>query len=196
MARGPGSPARLRPVELPDFGAPDERPTIPAATYARRLVRLRERAAARGYDQLVLYADREHSANLAWLSGFDPRFEEAIAIVGPDGDPTILIGNECWGVAGAVPLPMRPVLHQPLSLPSQPRDRSRPLAEELADAGIRAGSRVGVIGWKAYGEPSRLDVPSYLADEVRGLVGASGVVENAVDLLIDAGDGLRAPSEL
>ena len=28
--------------------------------------------------------DREHSANLAYLSGFDPRFEEALLVVGPD----------------------------------------------------------------------------------------------------------------
>ena len=37
---------------------------------------------ARGYDHVVVWADREHSANLAYLSGFDPRFEEAVLIVG------------------------------------------------------------------------------------------------------------------
>ena len=192
--------ARLAEVDLPEFGVPDERPEVPAATYAARLERLRERAAARGYSQLVVYADREHSANLAWLSGFDPRFEEAIAVVGLEGGaatatPTILVGNECWGIAGAAPLPLHRVLHQDLSLPSQPRHRSRPLREELGHAGIRRGSRVGVIGWKSYGDPSRLDVPSYLADELRGLAGARGSVENAVELLIDAGDGLRVVNE-
>lgn len=187
--------AALRPVDLPDFGAPAERPLVPAEVHARRLERLRERAAARGCDALVLYADREHSANLAWLSGFDPRFEEAIAIVGPSGEPTLLVGNECWGMAGAAPLPMRRVLHQDLSLPSQPRDRSRPLADELAEAGIRRGSKVGVLGWKPYGDAGRLDVPAYLADALRVLVGDAGLVENAVDLLIDPGDGLRVVNE-
>jgi Metallopeptidase family M24 len=38
-------------------------------------------------------------------------------------------------------------------------------------------------------------VPSYLADELRRLVGG-GVVENAVDLLIDPADGLRVINEL
>jgi Xaa-Pro aminopeptidase len=192
--------ARLAPVDLPDFGMPDERPEIQPAVYARRLERLRERAADRGYSHLVVYADREHSANLAWLSGFDPRFEEAIAIVGLEGsaaaaDPTILVGNECWGIAGAAPLPMRRVLHQDLSLPSQPRDRSRPLREDLAEAGIRAGSKFGVVGWKEYGHPARLDVPAYLADELRSLAGPRGSIENAVDLLIDAADGLRVVNE-
>src|SRR6185436_2297136 len=113
------------------------------ATYADRLARLRERMASREFERIVVYADREHSANLAWLSGFDPRFEEAIAVVGPDDDPTILVDNECYGMAGAAPLPMRRHLLQELSLPSQPRDRSRALAEILADEGIRRGTRVG-----------------------------------------------------
>ena len=194
--------ARLARVDLPEFGTPDARPEVPPEVYARRLERLRERAADRGYSALVVYADREHSANLAWLSGFDPRFEEAIAIVGVDGpgasgDPTLLVGNECWGIAGASPLPLRRVLHQDLSLPSQPRHRSRPLRDELADAGIRSGSKVGVVGWKPYGDPARLDVPAYLADELRSIVGGNGAgrVENAVDLFIDAGEGLRVMNE-
>jgi hypothetical protein len=45
---------------------------------------------------------------------------------------------------------MRRVLFQDLSLPSQPRDRSRPLREVLADEGIGPGRRVGVVGWKTY----------------------------------------------
>ena len=42
-------------------------------------------------------------------------------------------------MAGAAPLPMRRILFQDLSLPGQPRDRSRPLAEILADEGIGPG---------------------------------------------------------
>ena len=49
----------------------------------------------------MVYADREHSASIAYLSGFDPRFEEAILVVGPDGPPAILVGNECRGMATA-----------------------------------------------------------------------------------------------
>ena len=43
-------------------------------------------------------------------------------------------------MAGAAPLPMRRHLFQDLSLPSQPRDRSRPLAEILARRGHRRGA--------------------------------------------------------
>ena len=163
----------------PTSGCRSVRPEIPAALYAARVERLRERAETRGYDRLVVYADREHSANLAYLTGFDPRFEEAVLVLGPSGDPAILVGNECHGMAGAAPLPMRPVLFQDLSLPSQPRDRSRPLAEILGDEGIRAGSRVGVVGWKTYAGRAMIDAPAFLVDELRRITGPSGAVENA-----------------
>jgi Xaa-Pro aminopeptidase len=183
--------ARLARIDLPDFGAAGPKPEIPAGLYPTRVAELRERAAARGWDRVVVYADREHSANLAYLSGFDPRFEEAVLIVGGEEQPAILVGNECWGTAGAAPLRMRRELFQDLSLPSQPRDRSRPLAAILADEGVGAGSRVGVVGWKTYAEPAMSDAPSYLVDELRRLTGPAGAVENATDLLIDAADGLR-----
>jgi hypothetical protein len=188
--------ARLAEITLPDFGMPDVRPEIPASLYAERIERLRERAAAAGYDRLVVYADREHSASLAYLTGFDPRFEEAVLVLGPSGDPAILVGNECRGTAAAAPLPMRPVLFQDLSLPSQPRDRSRPLADLLGDEGIQAGSRVGVVGWKTYAEPTMIDAPAFLVDELRRITGPGGAVENATGLLIDAADGLRVINEV
>jgi hypothetical protein len=188
--------ARLVEVDLPDFGMPSVVPELPAAIYPDRLERLRERAERRGYDRLVVYADREHSANLAYLSGFDPRFEEAILVVGPSGDPAILVGNECYALAGAAPLPMRRHLFQDLSLPSQPRDRSRPLEAILADEGIHRGVRVGVVGWKTYGRPDAIDAPAYLVDTLRRLAGSSDRVENATDLLIAPDDGLRVVNEL
>ena len=188
--------ARLAEVELPDFGMPAERPELPASLYPERLERLREKVESRRYDRLVVYADREHSANLAYLTGFDPRFEEAVLVVEPTGPPTIFVGNECFGTAGAAPLPMERVLFQDLSLPSQPRDRSRPLAEILDGTGIRAGSRVGVVGWKTYADRASMDAPAYLVDELRQIVGGTGTVENATDLLIDAGEGLRVINEV
>jgi hypothetical protein len=196
MAARPLTPARLASATLPDFGMPDAMPELPPALYRERLERLRARADARGYDRLVVYADREHSANLAYLTGFDPRFEEALLVVGPAGDPAILVGNECFGMAGAAPLPMRRHLLQDLSLPSQPRDRSRPLTAILADEGIGKGCKAGVIGWKTYVDRETMDAPAYLVDELRRVTGATGSVENATDLLIDSADGLRILNEV
>jgi Xaa-Pro aminopeptidase len=194
MGTGAVTP-RLETVGLPDFGMPAAMPEMPPELYAGRLERLRERMDARGYDRLVVYADREHSANLAWLTGFDPRFEEALLVVGPGGDPAMLVGNECFGLAGVTPLPVRPHLFQDFSLPSQPRDRSAPLTEILGGEGIGPGVRVGLVGWKTYADRSASDVPAYLVDELRRLT-AGGTVENATDLLIDAADGLRVINEV
>jgi hypothetical protein len=174
---------------------PEERPEIPRHLYASRLERLRSRADEAGYDVLVVYADREHSANLAYVTGFDPRFEEALLVVGRAGEPAILIGNECQGMAAAAPLPMRPHLFQDFSLPGQPRERSRPLAEILAGEGVGSRSRVGVIGWKEFPDRSVMEVPAYLVDALRGMA-ARGIVENAGHLLTDPGDGLRVINEV
>jgi hypothetical protein len=188
--------ARLETIELPDFGMPSSMPVLPDELYASRTERARARAAERGYDSLVVYADREHSANLAYLTGFDPRFEEAVLILGSAGEPLALVGNECQGLARAAPLPMRVELFQDLSLPGQPRDRSRPLAEILASEGIAPGARVGVAGWKPFADRSWLEVPAYLADALRAAVGPGGLVENANDLFVDASSGLRAVNEV
>ena len=188
--------ARLATIDLPDFGMPQVRPEIPLHIYRERMARLLERAGRAGFDRIAVYADREHSAGISYLTGFDPRFEEAILVVGGDGDPAILVGNECFGLAQQAPLKMRPILMQDLSLPGQPRDRSAPLAEILAGEGIGPGVRVGVVGWKTYGRPESMDAPSYLVDELRRLTGTSGSVANATGILIDAADGLRTVNEV
>ena len=160
--------ARLADVALPDFGMPATEPPLPASLYAERLDRLQARMAERGYDHLVVWADREHSANLAYLTGFDPRFEEAALVVGPSGDPAVLAGNECAGMAGAAPLPMQAGAvprHEP-AWPAAPRraaaaarcsarKASGPRAEWASSAGrrMRAArrSRYPPLSWTSSG---------------------------------------------
>ena len=188
--------ARLAEISLPDFGMPETIPEIPESIYRARMERLRTRATQRYYDRLVVYADREHSANLSYLTGFDPRFEEAILIVGPSNEPAILVGNECYAMAGAAPLTMRRHLFQEFSLPSQPRDGSQPLADILAEEGIRKGQRIGVVGWKEYANPQMIEAPAFIVDELRRMTGPTGTVENASVFLIGAKDGLRVINEV
>jgi hypothetical protein len=188
--------AVLADIDLPDFGMPATEPLLPPAIYAQRIERLRERMEARRYDQVVVWADREHSANLAFLTGFDPRFEEAVLIVSAEGDPAILVGNECYGTAEAAPLRLRCVRFQDLSLPAQPRDSSLPLPEILAGEGITTGGHIGVVGWKTYASRGTIEAPSFLVDELRTMTGPTGLVENATDLFIHAADGLRVVNEV
>ena len=94
------SQARLTRVDLPEFGVPSSMPVIPMEVYEKRVDRLRGRMSERGLDSVVVYADREHSANISYLTGFDPRFEEAILVVGPDDAPAILASMLSAGLDG------------------------------------------------------------------------------------------------
>ena len=187
--------ARLETIDLPDFGLPDAMPQLPDQLYAERLARVRERIAEHGYDALVIYADREHSANLAWLSGFDPRFEEAVLIVGPAGDPLLLTGIECVAMARRAPLDMRVELAPDLSLVGQPRPQERAFAAILVAERIRAGSRIGIAGWKAQPDRAWLETPAFIVDALRDAVGSEGLLENAGDIFTHPEAGLRTINE-
>ncbi|MDH4333658.1 MAG: hypothetical protein OEW24_00090 [Chloroflexota bacterium] len=63
---------RLADVWLPEFGRSAVMPELSPTLYLNRLERLREKAEARGYGRLVIYADREHSSNLAYCTRTSP----------------------------------------------------------------------------------------------------------------------------
>jgi len=84
-------------VVLPSFGLARTCPEIPTELYRTRLARTVERMRADRQDALVVYADREHCANVAYLTGFDPRFEEALLLLSSEGRRKLLVGNECLG---------------------------------------------------------------------------------------------------
>jgi Xaa-Pro aminopeptidase len=181
----------FRPFDAAPIGVPDEVPEIPAAVYRRRFERLTTAMGEAGYDALAIYADREHGANLAWLSGFAPRFEEALLLLVPGRTPTLLVGNECLAYAPLqLGIEVDLHLHQPFSLPGQDRSRSRDLPDELRRAGLGRGLRIGLSGWKA---PPEIDLPYWIAATIQQIAGEDPV--NAADLLIDPTAGLRATLE-
>ncbi|HYI14438.1 MAG TPA: aminopeptidase P family N-terminal domain-containing protein, partial [Thermomicrobiales bacterium] len=190
----------LTEMTLPEFGLPVVEPEIPAALYEARIERARERAAAAGFDALVVYGDREHFANLTYLTGYDPRFEEALLILARDRKPTLFVGNEGLVYSAVSPVDLTRVLYQTFSLPGQPRDTSEPLANLLAAAGLGGtGQVVGVAGWK-YFEPVEadeaeywIDAPAFIVDRMRSL---GCEVRNANRLLMDPANGLRAINEV
>ena len=192
----------LKDVELPDFGLPEAQPEIPAATYESRLEAARRRAAEAGLNALLIYGDREHSANLAYLTGFEPRFEEALLVLPGREIPTLVVGNECWGYAEVARISHRKALYQPFSLMGQRRSEGQPLQEILTEAGVGRGNRVGIVGWKTYAEPGVdaperwVDAPSYLVEIVRSLTGNYANVVNTTDILTNPSDGLRTENDV
>jgi hypothetical protein len=197
------SPIKLIEGKLPDFGVPAEQPDLPRSLYDARFAAFRAAVRNAGLDVAVIYADREHSANLTYLTGFDPRFEEALLIVAQGRTPLFLAGPENHGLAAAANIDAKVVLYPPFGLLGQDRSRTPPLREILAESGVSAGKRVGVIGWKYYGaaeteEPETwLETPAFIVDALRSLVGGGGgSVVNATRLMMDSVRGLRAVNEI
>ena len=199
---------RLIDHEWPEFGWAARPPAVECAELEQRLAALRAAMASVRLTHVVVYADREHFTSIAWLTNFDPRFEEAILIVAAGGKPLVVVGNECEAYLGVSPLytagKLRSERFQPLSLLNQPRDSSRKLRDILAGEGITATSRVGCIGSKYFADSEfpdgahTIDIPAYLVDALRDLAGRESVV-NATDLMMHPGHGLRtrcSPSEI
>ena len=127
----------LTPVVVPEFGCPVGLPELPPAEFEARLAAMRARMREEGLDFLVVYGDREHAANVAFLTGYDPRFEETLLVIGPGGRPLLLVGNEGLAYSAISPLDLECSLYQTFSLLGQPRDRSKPLG--YAPGRFRAG---------------------------------------------------------
>lgn len=199
---------RLIDIDWPEFGASRVPPQPALDEYDGRLAATRAAMEQRGLSHLVVYGDREHFANLTYLTGFDPRYEEALLIIGRQDKPLLVVGNECEAylpvsppfVAGR----LRTERFQPFSLLNQPRDSSRLMQEILAGEGIGAESRVGCAGWKYFAESEHpaaayaLELPAYLVDTLRDLAGREHVV-NATDIFMHPDYGLRtfcSPAEI
>lgn len=177
----------MKRIRLPDFGAPTELPTISRAEYEQRLESVRRQMRKRGLDILAVYADREHGANLSYLTGYDPRFEEALLLLSSCGPLLLLVGNEGLGYVPHSPLPLDVELFQDFSLPGQPRDRSRTLDRILRSFGVGQGTRVGCVGWKTY-RNTGIELPAFIVGELHKL---AGTVSSANDLFTHPSGGLR-----
>jgi Xaa-Pro aminopeptidase len=189
----------LRTVQLPNIGVPREpRPELPPRVFASRVRALRQRMKQRGLDAMVVYADREHFANLHYLTNYDPRFEEALLIVRPAGTPILFVGNEGMGYSQVARLPVERRLYQTFSLLGQPREKVRELSELLREAGLGRCRRVGTAGWKYFSSREFkdaahvLDLPDFIAASIRAAPPKGGAVTNETAIFMDAGDGLRS----
>lgn len=190
----------LEKIEWPDFGHAEPLPPPTVQELQGRMQQCRIAMSRRGLSHLVVYADREHFANLCYLTYFDPRFEEALMIISRDREfPLVVVGNECVGHLNISPLlqsgQLRYERYQPFSLLNQPRNESRPLKRIFESEGIRKDSTVGCVGWKYFSKQefdnpeTILDLPAYLVDTLRSL---AGKVLNVTDLFMAPSYGLRA----
>ena len=179
----------LADVGLPPLDVPESRPPISGEEYDRRISALRGRV---DVERVVVYGDREHFANLAFFCGFDPRFEEALLVVGGE-KPVLLVGNEGLSYTALVTADVDVVLCPSLSLMGQSRSGGPRLADALRATGIDHGTHVGFVGWKAL-EASEWEAtvpaiaaPAFIVDTVRHLAGPDGAVVDVTPAVTGAG---------
>ncbi len=165
-------------------------------TLALHKTKILQRMQAAGLELLVIYADREHGTNFGYLTGYEPRFEEAVLTLHASGKAKLMLGNESLRMAPYSRIAAE-VVHTPhFSLPNQPMTNTRTLIELMGDAGVKPGMQVGLVGWKLF--TSAVDdntqmfaVPSFIVDAVKNITGPHGRVLNATGLFIDPDHGAR-----
>lgn len=186
----------LRSITIPDFGVPIGMPAIPTEIYEQRAKAAFERA---GADWLIVYADREHLANIAFLTGFEPRFEEALLVLGKGGKRALVVGNESQSYAPLAGLPgLELFLCQSMSLMGQDRSEKPNLEAVLRDIGLKTGDSLALAGWKYLaadewsGAFATFQASALVVDVLRKIAGANDGVTDATAVLMHPENGLRA----
>jgi hypothetical protein len=99
--------------------------TLSDETLRQRKARVLAQMRQHGYDTLIVYADKEHGGNFEYLTGFIPRFEEALLVLHREGEAVLVLGNENLKLAAFARLENR-VIHAPwFSLPNQPMSNEK-----------------------------------------------------------------------
>ena len=148
-------------------------------------------------DFLFIYADREHGGNFGYLTGFEPRFEEAVLVLHKDGQAYFLLGNENLKMAQYARISAK-VIHVPhFSLPNQPMDTKSTIVQLIQRAGISEGMKGGTAGWKMFtsqleDNEKLFDIPGFLIDALKEVVGRKGTLRNKTALFIHPEYGVRA----
>ena len=179
---------KLKEVEAPK----PEEGLIPVMlsdeTMQNRKARLLENMQKDGFDAVVVYADLEHGSNFEYLCGFLPRFEEALLILHANGKAFMVLGNENLNKAGKARIEAVPIHMPHFSLPNQPMQTEKSVAQILASCELEDAEKIGLIGWKnftSHVEDNHLlfDLPYFLVEALKTVCGKAQFA-NAAYLLI------------
>ena len=180
---------------MPTYLLQQPPPALVAATYESRIAALK---AAAGCDWVVVYGDREHVADITFLSNFDTRFEEAILVLGPKN--AVIVGNEGLGYVPMLGTSYDVHLSQSLGLMGQDRSRFPRLSAVLRTIGLAAGQKIGVVGWK-YLEPNEQDddqpayVPAMLLSAIKAACDGVCSLRDVTHCMSHPVHGLRSQND-
>ncbi|MFC4770432.1 M24 family metallopeptidase [Enterococcus hermanniensis] len=168
----------IRPIQLTD------------ETLNNRKTKLLQKMTEEHLDAVIIYADLEHGGNFEYLTGFVPRFEEALLVLHANGKAFLILGNENLNKAPLARIKAEAIHMPQLSLPNQPMDTALSIAQILNQAQIDHAKSIGLIGWKKFTSSTDdnsvlYDLPYFL---VEGLMETSPIAQfkNATDLMIGA----------
>lgn len=175
---------RLEPVPLSDSTMEERRKNLLRAMEEEQI------------DCLIIYGDLEHGSNFEYLTGFLPRFEEALLVIHRKDTAFLLLGNENLKMARHSRIQAQPVHVPAFSLPNQPMDRGLTVRDGLMQARTAEAGRIGVVGWKLLEEkcPDQdglFDVPYYIVDALKKLTGEKTQIINKTGIFIHPGHGIR-----
>ena len=179
---------KLKEVEAPML----EEGLIPVMlsdeTMQNRKACLLEKMQRDGFDAVVVYADLEHGSNFEYLCGFLPRFEEALLVLHADGKAFMVLGNENLNKAEKARIEAVPIHMPHFSLPNQPMQTEKSVAQILASCELEDAEKIGLIGWKnftSHVEDNHLlfDLPYFLVEALKTVCGKAQFT-NAAYLLI------------
>lgn len=179
---------KLKEVEAPTL----EEGLIPVMlsdeTMQNRKTRLLEKMQRDGFDAVVVYADLEHGSNFEYLCGFLPRFEEALLVLHADGKAFMVLGNENLNKAEKARIEAVPIHMPHFSLPNQPMQTEKSVAQILASCELEKAEKIGLIGWKNFTSQVEdnlllFDLPYFLVEALKTLC-QKAQLTNAAYLLI------------
>ena len=186
----------LSPVAQPTLWHDVPSVTLNDETLRQRRAKVLANMRQQALDTLIVYADKEHGGNFEYLTGFIPRFEEALLVLHQDGEVVLVLGNENLKLAGYARLDNR-VIHAPwFSLPNQPMETTKTLTQLLQDAGVIAEKRIGLAGWKLFtgvadDRSQMFDLPAFIVDAIRQATGPQAKLTNATGIFINPESGAR-----
>lgn len=179
----------LKKVKEPNKDCSQIPVALSDATIEERKNKVLQQMKDRGLDQLVIYGDVEHGGNFEYLVGYFTRFEEALMVMNQAGEMTLVLGNENLNKAGKSRVSAKSVHVSLFSLPNQPNRNDKTFKELLMEAGLVAGARVGLVGAKMFTDAlldnkHSYDVPSYIVDTMKRILGNDDLLSNEADLFI------------
>lgn len=168
-------------------------------TMKQRLSNIKAKMLEKNLDSLVIYGDREHGSNFEYLTGFIPRFEEALLVINKNNN-YLLLGNENMKMAAKARIE-NTVIHVPyFSLPNQPMEDDCGLIEPLIKARINKDFKVGTVGWKVFASKIQnnrkiFELPSLIIESLKEIV-SDGSLENHSDLFLKEVRSIKNANEV